>query len=116
MLTVYCYVNCGTCRKALRFLEENGIPFELRPIEKDPPSAAELRRMAEAIGDMRRLFNTAGGAYRSLNLKERLGQLTEPQTLNLLAGNGMLIRRPFVLGEGVALLGFREDEWRRALL
>lgn len=115
-LTIYGYGGCGTCRRAVAFLTEYGIPFEERPIDKDPPSPVELQRMVDAVGDVRRLFNSSGGAYRSLNLKERLGLLTHPQQLDLLAGNGMLIRRPFVLGEGVALLGFREDEWRRVLL
>lgn len=116
MLIVYCYRNCSTCRKALAFLKEHDILFEERPIVPQPPSASELLRMADGVGDIKRLFNTSGGAYRSLNLKERLPLLTRGQTIDLLAGNGMLIKRPFALGDEVALVGFREEEWRQALL
>ncbi len=117
MLKLYQYDKCDSCRKARKFLEANGLEFETVPIRRDPPSQPELRQMLEHLGgDVMKLFNTAGGAYRSLNLKEKMPMLTEPQKLNLLARNGSLVKRPFLIGEAIGLIGFNEETWRRSLL
>ncbi len=113
--SVFTYKGCDTCRKATRWLTAKGIPFEEFPIRDQPPGAAMIRKMlVQQGGDLRRLFNTSGRDYRALGLKDKLPSVTEDAAIALLASNGNLIKRPFVLGEGVALLGFREGEWSAA--
>lgn len=115
-LVVYTYANCSTCRDAVRWLRERAILFEERPIYQTPPSLPELRRMlALQNGELRRLFNTSGLEYRALDLKTKLPALSEAQALELLAGNGKLVKRPFLLGKAVGLLGFKPDAWAAAL-
>ena len=115
MLTVYAYTNCDTCRKALARLRAAGNPFEERPIRERPPTKAELKRALEGVGgDLRRLFNTSGQDYRAQGIAERLKTLAVDDALTLLAGNGNLCKRPLVLGSGVALVGFKPDEWTAA--
>jgi arsenate reductase (glutaredoxin) len=116
-LKVYEYSNCGTCRKAVKFLTEHGINFELKPIRTCPPTKQELRAMLRVYsGDIRRLFNTSGQDYRALNLKETLPALSEDQAIDLLSKTGNLVKRPFVTFEGGGLVGFKEEEWRERLL
>lgn len=116
MLKVHAYANCDTCRKALKFLRSEGIAFEEIPIRESPPSAAELRQMLAAKGgEIRKLFNTSGRDYKALGLSTRLPEMTEAEAIDLLASNGNLVKRPFAIGNGVLLLGFKEDEWREAL-
>lgn len=115
-LRVYLYTNCGTCRKAIRYLDKRGIAYEGIPIRETPPSPSELRRMLDAYdGDIRRLFNTSGSDYKTLHMKDRLPSMPENEALALLHSNGNLVKRPFVLGQHVALVGFRESEWDAAL-
>ena len=115
-LVVYCYPKCGTCRKAVKFLEENGVPFTYDDIVIDPPTAQELEAYIEKSGlPERRFFNTSGMKYRELGLKDRLADMSAQEMTQLLASDGMLIKRPlFVLGDTV-IPGFKEAEWRRAL-
>ena len=114
MLKVYAYSGCGTCRKALKFLEENEVPHKLLPIRETPPTLAELKRMLKAYdGDLRRLFNTSGQDYRALGMKDKLPDMKDSEALTLLAGNGNLIKRPFVIGNDAGLVGFKPDEWAR---
>ena len=115
-LVVYCYPKCGTCRKAVKFLEENGVAFTYDDIVKDPPTAQELEAYIEKSGlPERRFFNTSGMKYRELGLKDRLADMSAQEMTQLLASDGMLIKRPlFVLGDTV-IPGFKEAEWRRAL-
>lgn len=116
MLTVYAYQGCDTCRKALKWLKEQGIPHELKAIRETPPSVAELETAVAAFGgELRPLFNTAGGDYRELGLKDKLPTMSEGEAVALLSKNGNLVKRPFVIGEGVVLAGFKEDEWRKTL-
>lgn len=116
-LKVYEYRNCGTCRKALKFLKTNQVQFESLPIRETPPSPDELRRMlAYYGGEMRRLFNTSGEDYRKLKLKEKLAGLSVEEAIALLSKNGNLIKRPFALFEKGGLVGFKEDEWRNHLI
>ncbi len=118
MLRVYAYKNCDTCRKAVRWLKENDIPHEVLPIRETPPQPAELRQaLAAADGDMRRLFNTSGRDYRELGLKDRLPRMNKDEAIGLLSANGNLVKRPLALdADDLALIGFKEDEWRQALL
>jgi arsenate reductase len=114
--TIYTYVNCDTCRRAVKWLRAQGIAFDERPIRETPPSPAELRAMlAAGNGELRRLFNTSGRDYREQKLGERLPGMSEAEAIALLAGNGNLVKRPFLLGGGVALVGFDEKTWAAAL-
>jgi arsenate reductase len=115
MLKVYEYEKCDTCRKARQYLDRLGVRYERIPIVDRPPSARELAAMLRAVGDVRKLFNTSGQLYRELGVGERLKTMGEDEALRLLASHGKLIKRPFVLGEGVSLIGFREPQWRQAL-
>jgi arsenate reductase len=114
-LTVYAYAKCSTCRDAAAWLRARGLPFEERPIYTQPPSRTELQRMLAAQGGQtRRLFNTSGIQYRERGLAARLPAMTEAEALALLGSDGRLVKRPFVLGPGVALLGFDPEAWARA--
>ncbi len=116
-LTVYTYKNCDTCRRAVKWLGSQGLIFEERPIRETPPTRAELRTMLAALnGERRRLFNTSGVDYRELKLGEKLTAMSEAEMFTLLAGNGNLVKRPFLLGVGVALVGFDEAGWSAALV
>ena len=116
-LKMYQYDHCGTCRKAKQWLRAQGIAFETMAIRETPPPLAALKTMLKAYGgDLRKLFNTSGGDYKAMNLKERLPGMPENEALELLATNGNLVKRPFLIGEGVALVGFREDQWHDALI
>ena len=113
-LRVYAYAKCDTCRKALQFLAERKIAAEVIAIREQPPTLAELRAMlAYTGGEMRRLFNTSGRDYKALNMKERLPRLSADQALELLAGNGNLVKRPFALTPNGGAVGFKPEEWAR---
>ncbi len=115
-LVVYTYKNCSTCRKATQWLAAAGIAFSEKPIRETPPSPAELKRMlAHQDGNLKKLFNTSGGDYREQKLGERLPGLSEAEAIALLAANGNLVKRPFLLGDGVGLVGFKADDWAAAL-
>lgn len=115
-LRVFAYKNCDTCRKALKFLAERKIAHEVIAIREQPPTVAELRAMLGHVGgDLRRLFNTSGGDYKALNMKERLPNIAVEEALALLAGNGNLVKRPFALGKKSGVVGFKPDEWERFL-
>ena len=112
MLKVYTYGKCDTCRKAVRFLKDRGIAFREIPIRETPPSVAELKAMLRACtGEIRRLFNTSGGDYKALGLSEKLAGLSQDEAITLLAGNGNLVKRPFLIGDGTQLVGFKEPDW-----
>lgn len=117
-LRLYTYRNCDTCRKASKWLDAHGLRYEEIAIRETPPTPAELRTMLAALGgELRRLCNTSGRDYRELKLGEKLSGMSEADALRLLAGNGNLVKRPFLLGpKGVALVGFAEPAWRAALL
>lgn len=116
MLTVYAYKSCDTCRKALKWLKDHGVPHEVKAIRETPPTAEELLMAVEAYkGDLRPLFNTSGGDYRELSLKDKLPTMSTREAVDLLSGNGNLVKRPFVIGDGVVLVGFKESEWKKAL-
>lgn len=115
-LTVYSYAKCSTCRDAAKWLHAHGVAFTEKPIYEQPPTVAELRRMlAMQGGNLRRLFNTSGIQYRERGLAEKLPTMSEADALALLASDGRLVKRPFVLGDQIGLLGFAPDAWAVAL-
>lgn len=112
-----CYPKCSTCQKAQRWLDSHGISYELRLIREQHPDAQELRTWKERSGlPLKRFFNTSGIQYKALALKDRLPDMSEEEQLNLLATDGMLVKRPLLVGEDFVLVGFREDEYRERLL
>ncbi len=114
MLTVYGYQKCSTCRDALKWLTSRGIAHEVKAIRETPPTVAELKAMLEATGgEIRKIFNTSGMDYRAMGLKDRLPAMGEEEAFALLQGNGNLVKRPFVIGDGKALVGFKETEWEK---
>ena len=116
MLKVYTLKQCSTCKDATKWLRARGVAFEEQAIRETPPTRAELKTMLAAYdGQIRRLFNTSGIEYRAQKLAEKLPALSESEALGLLAGNGSLVKRPFLIGDGVAVVGFHEDEWRSQL-
>jgi len=116
MLRVYAYARCDTCRRAVKFLRAHDIAFTEIPIRETPPTEAELQAMLAAqSGEVRRLFNTSGGDYKALGLSARLATLPVNEALALLAENGNLVKRPFVIGAGIHLVGFDEARWLAAL-
>lgn len=116
MLKFICYPKCTTCQKARKWLEENGIKYTLRDIKEANPTSEELERWYRMSGlPLRKLFNTSGLLYKSMELKEKLPTMTEAEMLALLATDGMLVKRPLVIGDDFVLLGFREDEWEEKL-
>lgn len=115
-LVIYTLRQCSTCRDAMKWLGARKIVFEEKAIRETPPTMAELRAMLAAYkGEVRRLFNSSGLEYRALGLAKKLPDLTMDEALRLLASNGSLVKRPFMLGPGVALVGFDEKAWASAL-
>jgi len=113
---VYQYPKCSTCRKALKFLIDEGVDFQARDIVIDPPSKTLLKKAHRLSGlSLNKLFNTSGQSYRKGGFKEKLKTMSDEQAIAELASDGKLIKRPLVIGDGFALVGFREDEWRGAL-
>lgn len=110
------YPNCSTCQKAKRYLEERGVAFEDRPIHTQPPTVEELRAWQARSGlPLRRFFNTSGRSYQALGLKDKLPGLSEDEQLELLAGDGMLVKRPILVTEETVLVGFKQEAWDAAL-
>lgn len=111
-MRMYLYAKCDSCRKARRFLEDRGMHVECRDIVESPPGRADLERALSAVGgNVRRLFNTSGKQYRELRLGEKVAAMTEEEALKLLQANGWFVKRPLLLWEGGALVGFQEDRW-----
>lgn len=115
MLKVYTLSNCDSCRAATKWLRARSVPFEERAIRETPPTSAELRAMLAAQGgEIRRLFNTSGRDFREKGVGEKLPKLTVPEAIAMLAANGNLVKRPFLIGENVGLVGFDETVWATA--
>jgi arsenate reductase len=113
---VYVHAGCDSCRRALKFLEKRKAAVEVFQIRETPPSEGEIKRMLEfQSGDAKRLFNTSGTEYRRLKIKERFPRLSITEIVRLLARNGSLVKRPFVIGPKFGLLGFDEAEWSKVL-
>ncbi len=110
------YPKCSTCQKAKKWLEEKGLEVRLRDVKLENPSAEELRRWHAASGlPLKRFFNTSGLQYKALGLKDRLPGMDAEEQLALLASDGMLVKRPLLVGEGFVLTGFRPKEWEERL-
>jgi arsenate reductase len=108
------YPKCSTCQKAKKFLTEQGIRFNDRHIVEQTPTKEELRAWYEKSGlPLKRFFNTNGLVYKDLGLKDRLSQMSEEEQLELLSSNGMLIKRPMLIGEKSVLVGFKPAEWEK---
>ncbi|MBR1423115.1 MAG: arsenate reductase family protein [Ruminococcus sp.] len=117
MLKIYCYSKCSTCKKALKWLDDNGISYELADIKAEHPDEASLRSYYEMSGlPLKRFFNTSGIQYRELELSKKLPSMSEDEQLALLATDGMLVKRPLVVGNEFVLTGFKENEWKEKLL
>lgn len=111
-----CYPKCSTCQKARAFLDEHGAAYTLRDIKTENPTAAELRLWWEKSGlPLKRFFNTSGLAYKALSLKDKLPAMSEQEQLALLATDGMLVKRPLLIGDDFVLVGFKPAEWEAAL-
>jgi arsenate reductase len=107
---IYTLNTCDSCRKATKWLRENDILFTEIPIRETPPSTKELQRALDGLnGEVRKLFNTSGQDYRALNLKEKLPTLSKEEALALLASNGNLIKRPFLVTDTATLVGFKNS-------
>ncbi len=111
-MRIHTYAKCDTCRKAVKWLKARDLAFEEIPIREQPPSEADLRRMLAIYrGDLKRLFNTSGGDYREMKLGEKLPSMGEDEAIALLASNGNLVKRPFLLTAKGGLVGFKEAAW-----
>ncbi len=116
MLFVY-YPKCSTCRKAKKWLEENNLEFQEKDIVEDNPTVEELKEWYQKSDlPLKRFFNTSGMKYRELKLKDKLPEMSEDEQLELLATDGMLVKRPVIVTEDVVLTGFRQKEWEEKLL
>ena len=111
-----CYPKCTTCKKAKAWLDAKGLDFEVRDIKEDNPTYEELREWHRLSGlPLKRFFNTSGLLYKSMELKDKLPDMTEEEQLRLLSTDGMLVKRPILIDGGRVLTGFREKEWEEVL-
>lgn len=114
MIKFICYPKCTTCQRAKKWLDDNKIEYELRNIKLDNPSLEELTEWYNKSRlSIKKFFNTSGLLYKSLDLKNKLLEMTEEEMLNLLATDGMLIKRPLLIGDDFVLVGFKEAEWSK---
>ena len=111
------YQKCSTCKKAVDWLKDHQISYEDRPIKEQNPTKEELKEWYQKSGmPLKRFFNTSGNLYKELQLKDKLPDMSEEEQLELLATDGMLVKRPLVVGEDFVLAGFKESEWEKKLL
>ena len=116
MLHFICYPKCTTCQKAKAWLDAKGIEYELRDIKLNNPTLSELTQWHKMSGlPLKKLFNTSGLLYKSLDLKTKLPSMTDEEMLRLLATDGMLVKRPLLIGNGFVLVGFKEEQWKETL-
>ena len=117
MLKVYCYSRCTTCQKALKWLQAHGVEHTVIDIKTNHPDEETLRAYYRQSGlPLKRFFNTSGIPYRELGLSKKLPDMSEDEQLCLLSTDGMLVKRPLVVGDGFVLTGFKEAEWEAHLL
>lgn len=116
-IAALCYPKCSTCRKAVKWLDEHGISYEYRDIALQNPTSEEIAAWHARSGlPIRRLFNTSGMLYRQMGLKDKLPDMSDVECYQLLSTDGMLVKRPLLVGEDFVLVGFREAEWEQRLL
>ena len=115
-MLLLCYPKCTTCKKAEKWLDENGISYEYRDIKLQNPTKEELMLWQEKSGlPLKKFFNTSGLLYKSLNLKDKLPAMSEDEQFSLLATDGMLVKRPILISDDFVLTGFRPAEWEQKL-
>lgn len=114
MLTFICYPKCTTCQKTKKFLDDNHIEYDLRDIKINNPTVEELAEWHKMSGlPLRKFFNTSGLLYKSMDLKNKLPAMSEEEMLELLATDGMLVKRPLAIGDDFVFVGFKETEWAK---
>ena len=112
MIEFICYPKCTTCQKAKKWLDDSKIKYNFRDIKQDNPTFEELSDWYKKSGlSIKKFFNTSGLLYKSMELKTKLSEMSEKEQLKLLATDGMLVKRPLVIGEDFVLVGFKESEW-----
>ena len=117
MLKFICYKRCSTCRKAEKWLTDNGIEFESRDIKEENPSYEELKKWYPQTGlPIKKMFNTSGVLYKSMQLKDKIPEMTEDELLKLLGTDGLFVKRPLLISDDYVLVGFKEEEWKEKLL
>ena len=113
-MKVYCYAKCGTCRKALKWFDDRQIEYEKIDIAQDHADEAMIRELHKKSGlPLKRFYNTSGKIYKDLQLSKKLPDMSEDEQYRLLASDGMLVKRPLVIGDDFVLVGFKEPEWER---
>ncbi len=116
MTKVYCYSRCTTCKKALKWLDENKIDYKLIDIKEDHPDEETLRQLHKKSGlPLKKFFNTSGLLYREMELSKKLPDMSEDEMFKLLASDGMLVKRPLLITDNKVLPGFKEADWKDAL-
>ncbi len=117
MVEIVCYPRCGTCKKAVKWLEDHGIDYKYRDITEKNPKKTELKKWFKASGlPLKKFFNTSGKLYRDLGLKDKIADMSDTEITELLASDGLLVKRPVLLSGANVLLGFKEAEWEAELL
>ena len=112
MIKVYCYSKCSTCKKALKWLDDKGVKYQLIDIKEEHPDEKTLRSLHKKSGlPLKRFFNTSGMLYRELELSKKLPDMSEDEQFKLLASDGMLVKRPLLITKDKVLIGFKESEW-----
>ncbi len=116
MIKFICYPKCTTCQKAKKWLEEHGVEYELRDIKLENPTRQELAQWYKKSGlPLKKFFNTSGLLYKSLDLKNKIPSMTQDEILDLLASDGMLVKRPLLIEDDLVLVGFKEEEYKKIL-
>ena len=117
MMNFICYSKCTTCQKAKKWLDDNNVEYALRDVKLDRPTLEELTEWYDKSGlPLKKFFNTSGLLYKSLDLKSKLPSMTEQEMLSLLATDGMLVKRPILVGGDFVLVGFKEAEWGKIVI
>ena len=117
MTKVYCYARCTTCKKALKWLDDNKIKYEMIDIKEDHPDEKTLRELHKKSGlPLKRFFNTSGQLYREMELSKKLLDMSEDEMYKILSSDGMLVKRPLLITEDTVIPGFKEEDWKNALI
>lgn len=116
MYTLICYSKCGTCRKAEKWLKDKNINYKYRPIDIENPTNNELDKWIQRSElPIQRWFNTSGKLYREQNIKDKIKELSQPELIDILSSNGMMVKRPILLTDEFVLVGFKEEEWEKLI-
>ena len=117
MTKVYCYARCTTCKKALKWLDDNKIKYEMIDIKEDHPDEKTLRELHKKSGlPLKRFFNTSGQLYREMELSKKLLDMSEDEMYKILSSDGMLVKRPLLITEDTVIPGFKEEDWKNELI